>query len=69
MGSSTIGFLFLGAYVVLVGGATFLQKFTMDTLSPYQINFLMAISMLVTAVPALWFKQGNLSLPMQALPL
>lgn len=69
MGSSITGFLFLGAYVVLVGVATFLQKFTMSSLSPYQINFLMALGMLVTAVPALWLKEGNLSVPAQALPL
>jgi drug/metabolite transporter (DMT)-like permease len=69
MGSSVTGFLFLAAYVVLVGAATFLQKFSMTSLSPYQINFLMALGMLVTAVPALWLKEGTLSVPVQALPL
>ena len=69
MGSSAIGYGFLAAYVVLVGTATFLQKFAMSSINPYQINFLMAIGMLMTAVPALWFKQGNLTVPLDALPL
>jgi len=41
----------------------------MKQLSPYQINFLMAIGMVVTTVPALLIKQGNLSVPINALPL
>jgi drug/metabolite transporter (DMT)-like permease len=41
----------------------------MKDLNPYQINFLMAIGMLVTAVPALWFKQGDLAVPVKSLPL
>ena len=69
MGSSAIGYLFLGGYIVLVGAATFLVKFTMDTLNPYQINFLMALGMVATAVPALWLTQGSLSVPPRSLPL
>jgi hypothetical protein len=53
--------------VVLVGTASFLQKFTMQTLSPYQVNFLMALGMVVTAVPALWIEQGDLSVPAKSL--
>jgi len=56
-------------YIVLVGVASFLQKFSMNVLNPYQINYLMAIGMLVTAVPALWLTQGSLSVPMESLPL
>jgi hypothetical protein len=41
----------------------------MKELTPYQINFLMAIGMVVTATPALWLEQGNLSVPLKALPL
>ena len=63
------GFAFLLGYIVLVGVASFLQKFGMKQLSPYQINFLMAAGMLVTAVPALWVTQGNLTIPTKALPL
>ena len=66
---SLTGFAFLAGYVVLVGVASFLQKFSMKQLNPYQINFLMALGMLVTAVPALWIKQGNLSVPAKSLPL
>jgi len=63
------GFGFLLGYIVMVGVASFLEKFSMKQLSPYQVNFLMAIGMAVTAVPALWIKQGNLTVPAKALPL
>lgn len=63
------GFGFLLAYIVLVGTASFLEKFSMKQLNPYQINFLMTIGMAVTAIPALWIKQGNLSVPTKALPI
>ncbi|HEU4596841.1 MAG TPA: DMT family transporter, partial [Pyrinomonadaceae bacterium] len=68
-GSTLTGYAFLLGYVVLVGVASFLQKFGMKQLNPYQINFLMAAGMLVTAVPALWFTQGSLKVPAKALPL
>src|SRR5207237_7594602 len=63
------GFGFLLGYIVMVGVASFLEKFSMKQLNPYQVNFLMAIGMAVTAIPALWIKQGNLSVPTKALPL
>src|SRR5215510_472544 len=66
---SFAGFGFLFGYIVMVGTASFLEKFSMKQLNPYQVNFLMAIAMAVTAVPALWLKQGNLSVPTKALPL
>ena len=63
------GFAFLLGYIVFVGVASFLEKFSMKQLNPYQVNFLMAIGMAVTAVPALWIKQGSLTVPTKALPL
>ncbi len=69
MTSSVSGFGFLAGYVVMVGVASFLQKFSMNQLNPYQVNFLMALGMAVTAVPALWIKQGNLNVPTKTLPL
>lgn len=69
MRMSLSGFAYLIGYIVMVGVASFLQKFSMKDLNPYQINFLMAIGMLVTAVPALWLKQGNLAVPVKSLPL
>ena len=69
MTASISGFSFLVGYVVLVGVASFLEKFSMKQLNPYQVNFLMAIGMAVTAVPALWIKQGNLTVSTKALPL
>jgi drug/metabolite transporter (DMT)-like permease len=67
--ASVTGFGFLLGYIVLVGTASFLEKFSMKQLNPYQVNFLMAIGMAITAVPALWIKQGSLTVPMKALPL
>jgi drug/metabolite transporter (DMT)-like permease len=69
MRGSLSGFGFLGGYILLVGVASFLEKFSMKQLNPYQVNFLMAIGMAVTAVPALWIKQGSLTVPIKALPL
>jgi drug/metabolite transporter (DMT)-like permease len=63
------GFGFLLGYIVMVGVASFLEKFSMKQLNPYPINFLMAIGMAVTAVPALWIKQGSLTVSTKALPL
>lgn len=68
-GSTLTGYAFLLGYIVLVGVASFLQKFGMKQLNPYQINFLMTLGMLVTAVPALWLTQGSLKVPAKALPL
>ena len=53
----------------MVGVASFLQKFSMKQLNPYQVNFLMAVGMAVTAIPALLIKQGSLTVPMKSLPL
>ena len=69
MNSSISGYGFLLGYIVMVGVASFLEKFSMKQLNPYQVNFLMAIGMAVTAVPVLWIKQGNLKVPSNALPL
>ena len=69
MTASISGFGFLAGYVVMVGVASFLEKFSMKQLNPYQVNFLMAIGMAVTAIPALWIKQGSLTVPTKALPL
>ena len=66
---SLSGFAFLLGYIVLVGIASFLQKFSLKQLNPYQINFLMALGVVVTAVPALWLKQGSLLVPRESLPL
>src|SRR6266850_267560 len=66
---SPSGFGFLASYIVMIGVASFLEKFSMKQLNPYQVNFLMAIGMAVTALPALWLKQGSLTVPMKALPL
>lgn len=65
----TLGISYLLGYIVLVGIASFLQKFAMKSITPYQINFLMAIGMAITAIPALWLVQKNLHVAAKDLPL
>src|SRR6184192_838128 len=69
MNPSISGFGFLAGYVVMVGVASFIEKYSMKQLNAYQVNFLMAIGMAVTAVPALWIKERSLAVPTKALPL
>jgi|ERR1051326_4132610 drug/metabolite transporter (DMT)-like permease len=69
MKASFSGSGFLAGYIVMVGVASFLQKFSMKELNPYQVNFLMAIGMAVTAIPALLLAQGTLNVPVKSLPL
>jgi drug/metabolite transporter (DMT)-like permease len=64
-----MGWVFLWGYVILIGVATFLMKYAMKDLSPYQINFLMAIGMLVTGVPALLIADKTLKIPTKGLAL
>ena len=64
-----MGWILLSGYVLLIGVATFLMKYAMGELSPYQINFLMAIGMLVTGVPALMIADKTLKIPAKGLLL
>jgi drug/metabolite transporter (DMT)-like permease len=64
-----MGYLFVLAYVVLVGIATFLMKTGLKTLSPYQLNFLMGIGMLLTGIPALLIAHKTFKMPVKELPL
>jgi drug/metabolite transporter (DMT)-like permease len=65
-----MGALLLAGYIATIGVATFLLKVSTNRdLSPYQINFLMAIGMLITGVPALWLAERSLMIPRKLLPL
>jgi drug/metabolite transporter (DMT)-like permease len=64
-----MGYLFVLGYVLLVGVATFLMKVGLKTLNPYQLNFLIAIGMLLTGVPALLIADRSFKLPVKELPL
>lgn len=63
------GLLFLLGYVIFLGVGTFLQKLSMKELSPYQLHFLIAIGMLITAIPILYFTQHHFKIPMRGIPL
>lgn len=64
-----MGYLFILGYILLVGFGTFLMKVGLKTLSPYQLNFLMGIGMLVTGIPALLLAQKSFKMPVKELPL
>jgi len=64
-----MGWFFLFGYVILIGVGTFAAKFAMKDLNAYQLNFLMALAMLVTGVPALYIANKSLKIPAKALPL
>lgn len=64
-----MGYLFVLGYVLLVGVATFLMKVSLKTLSPYQLNFLMGIGMLVTGIPALLVAHRTFKIPTKELPV
>ncbi len=64
-----MGLVYLMLYVLVVGTGTFLMKFVMSDLTPYQLNFLIAIGMVIITVPALLIAQGNFSVPVKTIPL
>src|SRR3989344_1809782 len=63
------GFLFLATYIVAVGFGSFLQKFVMGKVSPYQLEVITALGMFVVSVPILFFVQKSLYLPILSAPL
>ncbi len=64
-----MGYLFLLGYILLVGVATFLQKFAMKTLSPFQLEFLVAIGMISISSAALFFNQKSFNMPVSGIPM
>ena len=63
------GFVFLLGYILMVGVASFLQKFALKDLSPYQLNFFMFVGMLLTAPAALLLAERSLVVPTATIPL
>lgn len=64
-----MGYIFILGYILLVGVATFLMKVSLKNLSPYQLNFLMGIGMLLTGIPALLIAHKTFKLPAKELPI
>ncbi len=64
-----MGYTFIVGYVLLVGLATFLMKVSLKNLSPYQLNFLMGIGMLLTGVPALLLAHKTFKMPTKEVPI
>ena len=63
------GLIFLAIYIFVVGTGSFLQKFVMGKVSPFQLEVITAIGMFVVSVPALLIAQKNLHIPFQSAPL
>lgn len=64
-----MGYLFVLGYILIIGFATFLMKVSLKSLTPYQLNFLMGIGMLITGIPALLIAQRSLKIPGKELPI
>ena len=64
-----MGYFFILGYIVFVGVATFLMKVGLKTMTPYQMNFLMGIGMLITGIPALLLAQKSFKLPSKEIPM
>lgn len=64
-----MGYLFILGYVLIIGIATFLMKVSLKSLSPYQLNFLMGIGMLITGIPALLIAHRTFKMPAKDLPV
>lgn len=64
-----MGYSFLMVYILLLGVGTFLQKFVMKTLSPFQLEFLVAIGMFLVSVPALLLSQKSFNIPVSGIPM
>jgi drug/metabolite transporter (DMT)-like permease len=64
-----LGIIFLATYIIAVGVGSFLQKFVMGKVTPYQLEVITAIGMFCVSVPALLFAQKSLNLPIKEAPL
>lgn len=65
----TFGVIFLAIYIMAVGVGSFLQKFVMDKVTPFQLEVITALGMFTISVPALLIAQRSLNLPIQQAPL
>jgi drug/metabolite transporter (DMT)-like permease len=63
-----MGYLFVTGYILLVGVATFLMKVSLKNLSPYQLNFLMGLGMLITGIPAILIAHKTFKMPAKDVP-
>lgn len=63
------GLILLGIYIAVVGTGSFLQKFVMNKVTPFQLEVMTGIGMLVISIPALLIVQKNLQLPITSSPL
>ena len=64
-----MGYIFVVGYILLVGIATFLMKVSLKNLSPYQLNFLMGIGMMITGIPALLIAHRTFKMPAKEVPI
>jgi drug/metabolite transporter (DMT)-like permease len=67
--NKVLGFSFLASYILAVGTGSFLQKFVMEKVSPFQLEVIIAIGMFIVSVPALFIVQKSLYVPIKSAPL
>jgi|ERR1051326_3623709 len=67
--NKVLGFSFLACYILAVGTGSFLQKFVMQKVSPFQLEVIIAIGMFIVSVPALFIVQKSLYVPIKSAPL
>ena len=67
--NKVLGFSFLASYILTVGTGSFLQKFVMGKVSPFQLEVIIAIGMFIVSVPALFIVQKSLYVPIKSAPL
>lgn len=65
----SVGFFYLLSYIALLGTGTFLQKLSLKHISAYQLEFIVALGMVIVAAPALYVTQKNFHIPTQSIPL
>ena len=68
MMNKALGLSFLAIYILAVGTGSFLQKFVMGKVSPYQLEVITAIGMFIVSVPALFIVQRS-HVPIKSAPL
>lgn len=64
-----MGYLFIVGYILVVGLASFLMKVSLKNLSPYQLNFLTGIGMLLIGIPAMLIAHHSFKLPAKEAPM
>lgn len=67
--NQVLGYVFLTIYIFAVGTGSFLQKYVMNKVTPFQLEVISAMGMFAISVPALLIAQRSLDVPVREAPL